>query len=102
MIAPSTGCPSCTICGARDSRTLCCTTLTTGSSVIVCGSHAVAHDRAPRRARTVSELRLMIGERRDPCDRRARFAGEVDELAVGLSTAFSRERRDAERRRTGT
>ncbi len=86
--------PSCAVCGSSDARTLSSTALASGAVVLVCGSHAVAHSRAERVARTVRELRAMLGERRSPRDRRDGQPGEADELAQCLSVAFStRERR---------
>ncbi len=92
---------SCVVCGAADTRTLSSTPLASGAMVIVCGSHAVAHARASRAARSVSELQGMLGDRRasnERRDRTRRDLGETDELAECLSAAFVSERRGPGRR----
>jgi len=86
----------CVVCGSHDARTLSSTTLASGAVVIVCGSHALAHGRLGRPARSASDLREMLGERRSPADRRD---GDTDELARDLALAFNPERRTAGRRR---
>jgi hypothetical protein len=86
----------CVVCGSHDARTLSSTALASGAVVIICGSHALAHGRLDRPARSVSELRTMLGERRAPNDRRD---CETDELARQLARAFNPERRIAGRRR---
>ena len=98
--APSSD--SCTVCGSRDARTLSTTALASGEMIVVCGSHAVAHARAEAPARTATELRAMLADRRDRTDRRNAYKGETDELALALTTAFTRERRGAERRNADT
>ncbi len=52
------------MCGATDTRMLAYTRLEDGTRVTVCGSHKTAHRRAERMARSIDELRVMIGERR--------------------------------------
>ena len=52
------------MCDATDARMLAYTRLEDGTRVIVCGSHKTAHRRSERMARSVDELRVMIGERR--------------------------------------
>ncbi|HEY8077802.1 MAG TPA: hypothetical protein VIF62_26935 [Labilithrix sp.] len=54
----------CAVCGATDSRMMAYTRLEDGTRVTVCGSHKTAHRRSERLARSVDELRTMIGERR--------------------------------------
>ncbi len=54
----------CVVCGATDSRMMAYTRLEDGTRVTVCGSHKTAHRRSERMARSVDELRTMIGERR--------------------------------------
>ncbi len=54
----------CAVCGATDARMLGYTRLEDGTRVTVCGSHKTAHRRAARMARSIDELRAMIGERR--------------------------------------
>lgn len=54
----------CAVCGTSDVRVLAATRLLGGELVIVCGSHKVAHQRSERIASTVSELRVLVGERR--------------------------------------
>jgi len=98
MLATAHPSPSCCVCGSVDARTLSSTALASGAIVIVCGSHAVAHARASVPARTVRELRGMLGERRAPQGRRDSYHGEIDELARSLSAAFTGERRSVGRR----
>jgi hypothetical protein len=86
----------CVVCGSHDARTLSTTTLASGAVVIVCGSHALAHGRLSGPARSASDLRAMLGERRSPSDRRDEG---TDELARDLALAFNPERRAAGRRR---
>ena len=81
--------PSCAVCGADDARTLSSTVLASGAVIIVCGSHAVAHARASWSAKSLTELRVMLADRRANRDRRGAHPGNVDELAAGLATAFS-------------
>jgi hypothetical protein len=90
---------TCAVCGSSDARGLSSTALASGAVVIVCGSHAVAHARAPRAARTLGELRDLLGERRESHDRRDGYRGETDELAQRLSAAFNEDRRGPGRRR---
>jgi hypothetical protein len=90
--------PSCAVCGSNDARTLTHTVLASGAVVIVCGSHAVAHARAPLAASSTHELRAMFGERRGARDRRRPGRTDLDELASLLASAFIGERRGAGRR----
>ena len=63
--------------------------------VVVCGTHALVHERGKSRAASVDELRAMVGERRDRDERRA----TGDELAEALTAAFTPgDRRRADRR----
>jgi len=55
---------ACAVCGATDARTMAYTRLEDGTRITVCGSHKTAHRRAERMARSLDELRTMIGERR--------------------------------------
>jgi len=100
--ASSTDPLSCSVCGSRDARSLASTALASGAMVVVCGSHAIAHARQIHPARSITELRSVLGERRETDERRdSRNAslGEVDELAQGLSAAFAPDRRGPGRRR---
>jgi hypothetical protein len=103
---PSSTAPlSCSVCGSRDARTLSSTALASGAIVVVCGSHAVAHARESRPARTVAELRTLLSERRASRDRRDGHdgrLGEPDELAQGLAAAFADDRRGPGLRRADT
>ncbi len=85
----------CGVCGVRDARVLTVTRLATGAEVVVCGSHALAHSRAPAAAATVEALRALVGDRRTDRERRA----ERDELAMHLSLAFSGDRRETHEER---
>jgi hypothetical protein len=80
----------------RDARALVMVDLLSGVRVTLCGTHDLMHRRAGARARSVTELKQAFGERRET-DRRG-YRGEVDELAMRLSYAFTTERRGAERR----
>jgi hypothetical protein len=100
--APSTDPLSCSVCGSHDARTLSSTALASGAVVVVCGSHAVAHAREARAARSIAELRTMLGDRRASDDRRDVHDprhGEPDLLAQDLAAAFSSDRRGPGRRR---
>lgn len=55
---------ACVVCGASDARTLSFTRLEAGARVVVCGSHKMAHRNSERMARTVEELRVIVGDRR--------------------------------------
>ena len=70
--------------------------LANGANVVVCGTHALMHERAPSRAASARELREMAGDRRDRKDRRD---GTADELGARLIEAFSGERRRKNERR---
>ena len=98
MLAP-TNALSCCVCGSSDARTLTTTPLTSGALVVVCGSHATAHAREGRAARTGPELRALLKDRRARPDRRDPRTGDADELAQQLSAAFCGERRSDGRRR---
>jgi hypothetical protein len=93
--APHTPCAACAVCGLRDARALLEVELSGLSSVVLCGSHELVLRRLAKMPRTVGELRVMVGERRQ-MHRRA--AGEIDELAARLSDAFAPNRRTRERR----
>jgi hypothetical protein len=89
---------SCAVCGSQDARTLSATPLASGATVIVCGSHAVAHARAGYAARSVKELRFMLAERRTTRERRGSYATAVAEAARSLSITFKDERSGRGRR----
>ncbi len=55
---------SCAVCGASDARLLSATRLEDGTRIVVCGSHKIAHRKTERLARSIDELRAMVGERR--------------------------------------
>ena len=54
----------CAVCGTTDARMLAFTRLEDGTRIVVCGSHKAAHRRSEKMARSIDELRSMIGERR--------------------------------------
>jgi hypothetical protein len=83
------------VCGTCDERALTTTRLASGDLVVVCGTHELMHKRAGRVAKTLSELRGMVKEKRLGRDRRAKG----DELGSELESAFSPHRRTADRRR---
>ena len=78
----------------RDARGLVEVELANGRATL-CGSHDLMHRRAGRKARTAAELRAAFAERRST---KRRADGGVDELAESLASAFTLERRVAERR----
>ncbi|HEX3770374.1 MAG TPA: hypothetical protein VHV30_05900 [Polyangiaceae bacterium] len=88
---------SCCVCGARDARALVDVVLIGGARTTLCGSHELMHRRSPAQARTVAQLRALLGDRRSRSDRRDAVAG-FDDLAVALSAAFSGDQRVADRR----
>ena len=83
------------MCGVADKRALVEVGLLGGGRAMLCGSHAVMHGRAAPKARSQSELRELLRDRRGRRDRRH----EGDELGAALTAAFSGERRAADRRR---
>jgi hypothetical protein len=87
--------PSCCVCGVSDQRALIEVVLAGGLRATLCGSHAVMHGRERSSARSESELREQLRDRRATGERRQ----EGDELAAALSRAFSGERREGPRRR---
>ena len=56
---------ACVVCGSTDLRSMSSTRLLEGERVTVCGSHKVAHHRSEAIAKSVDELKTMIGERRN-------------------------------------
>ncbi len=79
----------------QDARALLEVNLADGSSATLCGSHDLMMRRSTVCPQTVSELKMMFGDRRET-HRRGR--AEVDELAASLSAAFSGDRRTLDRR----
>lgn len=88
---------SCCVCGASDARALVEVVLIGGSHATLCGSHALMHRRSVTQARSISQLRAMLGERRGRSERRS-MGGDSDELAASLAAAFSDDQRVADRR----
>ncbi len=92
----------CVVCGANDARGAATTRLSTGELVVVCGSHELMHRRSSKTARSVSDLKSLLQDRRSMRDRRSLRSGEEgDELGAQLSEAFAIDQRDASDRRTG-
>lgn len=92
----------CAVCGTNDERMLVEVKLLGGANVTLCGSHALVHRRAREQARSIAELRAIVGERRTSRDRRGdddRSLGEIDALGRALTEAFAGERRAASDRR---
>lgn len=88
---------ACVVCSQKDARTLSTVSLKDGSAVVVCGSHELAYKRHGQKAKTASELKKWLADRRDS----ERRLPEVDELGAQLTAAFSNERREGrDRRRT--
>jgi len=85
----------CVVCGLVDQRALTSASLTDGTTVPLCGSHALVYRRATTPARSVDELVRVAGDRR-----RAVRRGRVeDELAAKLAEAFAPARRSTRDRR---
>jgi hypothetical protein len=76
----------CVVCGERDARQLTTTHLAGGDVVTVCGSHELMHRRASTPASSVEEMRSMLGDRREPRERRFEM---TDELGAQLADAFT-------------
>jgi hypothetical protein len=72
------------------------TRLAGGTVVTVCGSHELAHLRADAPAKSIEDLRILVGDRRTERERRT----DADELALHLSLAFSGDRRGSRERRS--
>jgi hypothetical protein len=85
---------SCCVCGVRDARALVGVVLIGGARATLCGSHALMHRRSDVQARSPSQLRDVLGDRRERLERRS----SGDELAAALAAAFSGDRRVADRR----
>lgn len=86
--------PGCVVCGVADARALENVALEGGARVTLCGSHALMHRRLDNPARTASELRELLADRRWRRDRRQ----DGDELGAALTAAFSGSRREGDRR----
>lgn len=86
---------SCCVCGTSDARALVDVALVGGLRATLCGSHALMHRRSTAQARTESELRELLRDRRGRRERRR----DGDELGAALTAAFSGDRRGADRRR---
>jgi hypothetical protein len=84
----------CCVCGEGDRRALVEVGLRGGGRATLCGSHAVMHGRAAPGARSETELRALLRDRRGRLRRH-----EGDALGDALTAAFSGERRTADRRR---
>jgi hypothetical protein len=87
----------CVVCGWSDKRALFDVHLVGGERTVLCGSHALMHRRARKRATTVRDLVELLRDRRG-ADRRG---DEVDELGARLSEAFAADRRSGADRRAG-
>ena len=92
----------CCVCEANDARTLVEVELEGGGRATLCGSHAIMYGRLKQHthmhmqdARSADDLRDWLRDRRARSERRH----EGDELGTALTTAFSRDRRTADRRR---
>jgi hypothetical protein len=90
----------CAVCGDRDARALSSTRLAGGELVTVCGTHELMHRRATATARSLTELRALVMNRRTTEDRRGAGSEEYDELGQKLALAFSSDRRAHVERRT--
>jgi hypothetical protein len=87
---------SCCVCGTSDARALVDVALVGGHHATLCGSHALMHRRSSAQARSESELRDLLRDRRGRRERRR----DGDELGAALTAAFSGGRRTtADRRR---
>ena len=89
---------SCAVCDERDERMLAIVQLRGGNEATLCGSHALMHARSKEDIRSVADLKAAFGERRSGTRRSAPAAEHRDELAERLQAAFTRERRETDRR----
>jgi hypothetical protein len=87
--------PICVVCGQSDKRALCTTRLSTGETVVVCGTHELMHRRARTVAASVRDLAALVRDRRN----KHRRVEQIDELGARLASAFRPERRKTDRRR---
>jgi hypothetical protein len=87
----------CCVCGESDRRALVAVALAGGTRTTLCGTHELMHRRSGGVARSESELRELLRDRRGRRERRL----EGDELGAALTAAFRAERRAADRRRAG-
>ena len=88
---------SCCVCGESDARSLSEVVLVGGCRTTLCGSHALMHRRSAVQARSTSQLRQLLADRRLRSDRRG-VDRDGDELAASLAAAFSGDKRVADRR----
>lgn len=89
------GCGGCAVCAERDARVLMMMELPGGAAVTLCGSHALMLSRLDEKPSSVEDVRARLADRR-ATNRRAPGGG--DELAERLTAAFTRDRRNTERR----
>ncbi len=82
---------ACAVCGLSDARALVKTSLASGDKVIVCANHALVHERAGGKARSVAALAALSREKRKKSERRESFP--KDELGALLTAGFAGERR---------
>jgi hypothetical protein len=87
----------CFVCRITDRRALVDVTLDDGSTIVLCGTHAVMRQRAAPSKQGREHLATVLKDRRGARDRRSR---DVDELAVALRLGFAGDRRGQGTRRT--
>lgn len=83
--------PKCLVCGTDDRRMLVSGVLPDGTPTVLCASHELVRQRAATSIETMEALRRECAERRAPSERR--LTAEVDELAMSLTRAFTKEKR---------
>ena len=89
---------SCVACGLTDRRAIVDVNLDDGTSVSLCGSHAVMLRRIGARSCSTTDLARLLRDRRHERDRRSE---DVDTLAMALRVGFSGDRRKRSDRRVG-
>jgi hypothetical protein len=85
------------VCGLADARALVKEELAHGERVVLCATHALIFRKSGTFARTTTELKAKIGEKRRRAERRESFP--CDELGAKLTAGFAGERRTGGDRR---
>ena len=88
---------ACMVCGTDDRRMLVSGALADGTATVLCASHELIRQRSAKPIEDLDELRRCCGDRRSPSTRR--MTAEIDELAMTLAGAFTKEKRSVEDRR---
>lgn len=86
----------CFVCKITDRRALVDVVLSDGSTVVLCGTHAVMRQRAAPTMQGREHLPSVLRDRRAARERRS---SDVDELALALRLGFAGDRRSEGARR---